>query len=131
MAAWRTRAAPSPKATAQPCSSLPARLHWSEDGVQADPGSSSNRSMFLCSSCSFCPAFPFSVMGKSHFLDIADKFESQTMEENSSLISSGFPIMFTLLPLSFVFFYLTQHRSVIAPFSSSYFSGFGFLPCFS
>lgn len=68
-------------------------------------------------------------MGKSNFLDVSDRFERQMMEEKSSSISSGFLIIFALLPLSFLFFYLAQicHCS----FFISLFPGFGFLPCFS
>lgn len=58
-------------------------------------------------------------MGKSNFLDVSDRFGNQMMEENSSSISSGFLIIFALLPLFFLFFYLAQICH--APFSS---------PCF-
>lgn len=51
------------------------------------------------------PSFQsFPVMGKSNFLDVSDRFGTQTMEENSSSISPGFLIILALLPLSFLFF---------------------------
>lgn len=104
---------------------FPVILPWSEEGVRAHPCSSSNCSTYSCYSCSFFPVFPFSVMGKSHFLDISDRFESQMMEENSSSISSGFLIIFALLlfPSHLV---LKTAQICHCSFFILLFSGFGF-----